>query len=312
MAQFIKGTKDDDFIEQNDRPQLTIQTLAGSDVIDLDLGNNVVDAGSGRDFVTSTSEDGNTIFLGKGDDVYFVQSLTSSGGRDRVDGGDGNDELRFFTNKSSYFGGDGDDFFHSNGRKNDIDGGDGIDAVTFTSQGGPNGLGITLDLSINAVRTGTAPKSIQDVISIEHAVGSIFADTMTGSNVDNFLSGYDGADILRGLGGDDSLEGGLGQDSLSGDSGADQFFFRTIADSQTGVGDVILDFSSAEGDVINLVEIDFSGTVTFIADGAFTGSGNGEIRFAGGFVTIDVNGDAVADMEILTNLASMSNTDLLV
>lgn len=60
--------------------------------------------------------------------------------------------------------------------------------------------------------------------------------------------GDDGNDLLAGLGGNDTLSGGGGSNNLVGGSGADTFVF-----SKAGLSvDHILDFSSADGDKIDL------------------------------------------------------------
>ena len=64
------------------------------------------------------------------------------------------------------------------------------------------------------------------------------------------LNGGDGNDYLMGDAGNDKLYGGAGNDYLIGGRGADQFTFDSFIVS--GSVDTIVDFSSAEGDVIAL------------------------------------------------------------
>jgi hypothetical protein len=78
----------------------------------------------------------------------------------------------------------------------------------------------------------------------------------------------------------------------------------TLADSVVGTNrDVISAFSQAEGDRIDLAAIDANSRLSgdqaffFIGSASF-GRIAGQLRFAGGVLQADVNGDAQADMEI--------------
>ena len=70
---------------------------------------------------------------------------------------------------------------------------------------------------------------------IENATGSGYVDTLVGNGVNN------------------RLIGGAGADTLTGNAGADSFVFRTVAEG----GDTITDFSSAQGDKIQVVASNF-------------------------------------------------------
>lgn len=123
------------------------------------------------------------------------------------------------------------------------------------------------------------------------------------------MIGEGGADRLFGGNGFDTLVGGTGADSLTGGLGADRFVFGSLADSTIDEGgrDLIFDFSSRAGDLLDLGGIDANGTAqgdgafTFIGAGAFTGAG-GEARYRQAlgdtFVLADVDGDRAADLSI--------------
>lgn len=96
------------------------------------------------------------------------------------------------------------------------------------------------------------------------------------------LTGNSGNNILTGGNVADTLICGAGSDSMSGGLGADTFDFNAISESLVGVNrDVITDFSSAQGDKIDLSGIDANTTVandqlfssTIITSGAFTEAG---------------------------------------
>lgn len=92
--------------------------------------------------------------------------------------------------------------------------------------------------------------------------GGLKNDLVSGLGDDDHLFGDEGHDKLFGGDGQDILEGGAGADNLWGGVGADMFRFAlTEGDDglwtlEDGSKDHLLDFSSAEGDVIAF-EIDF-------------------------------------------------------
>jgi Ca2+-binding RTX toxin-like protein len=96
---------------------------------------------------------------------------------------------------------------------------------------------------------------------IENAIGSAFADTLTGNAVDNTLDGLGGADSLYGGGGNDSLYGGNDADMLSGGQGND------LLDGQAGTDWV--SYSVASG----AVTVNLAGATATGADGTDTLTG---------------------------------------
>lgn len=143
-------------------------------------------------------------------------------------------------------------------------------------------------------------------------------DRLIGAGGNDTLSGLDGNDTLDGGAGNDWLFGGAGRDELTGGTGADLFTFLTLADSTPGSArDVITDFSRTQGDRIDLAAIDANGRLSgdqafaFIGGGAFTRVA-GQLRFAGGVVQADVNGDARADFEIIIQgVSSLLTADFI-
>lgn len=91
----------------------------------------------------------------------------------------------------------------------------GVDSVYYLY----SPAGVIVDLAAQTVSGGHATG---DVISgFEHALGSNFADVLSGSNGPNTLQGLAGDDTLAGLGGNDVLLGGTGTDSFDGGAGTD-------------------------------------------------------------------------------------------
>jgi len=99
----------------------------------------------------------------------------------------------------------------------------------------------------------------------------------TGNGLNNVLVGNSAANILT---------GGLGADTLTGGLGGDRFVFTATSESPatTGAWDVITDFSSNQGDKIDVSKIDASPAngqqhFTFIGSAAFSPNATGQLRF---------------------------------
>ena len=114
---------------------------------------------------------------------------------------------------------------------------------------------------------------------------------------------------MSGLAGGDALFGGAGADTMTGGDGADVFFYLVAEDSPAGffTRDVVIAFSHAQGDVIDLRQVDAiaatSGNDAFEflgRDGFVDTAGQVEYTFAGGNTVVRVNtgGDLAPEMEI--------------
>lgn len=331
MAATIKGTDSSNIIYQDDfGADLTIYSYAGNDRIYLNLngkygGWNTVYAGADNDLVRNYFEGGNRVDMGSGNDSYIATGYsTASNYYDIVHGGLGNDKFEVSTYQSDYYGDEGNDSFFSVGFRNYFNGGSGTDTISYETQDEDAdlaGLGIKIDLQKGtAVTTGTSYK--ETLVSIENAIGTGVADTIYGSSVSNKLWGDGGNDVLDGRSGNDILYGGTGNDKLyggagndklyggtgtdyfNGGTGSDAFIFTSISDSVVGSKrDVIVDFYPSEDDYIDLHAIDadttFGGNQNFEFIGSKAFSGNaGELRFSGGIVSGDVNGDGISDFQI--------------
>jgi Ca2+-binding RTX toxin-like protein len=140
-------------------------------------------------------------------------------------------------------------------------------------------------------------------------IGNAVANTLRGEHGDDSLYSRDGDDrlyggggddIMKGGGGDDILMGGGGHDTMYGGSGADEFEFTQW---DLGETDTIAEFVRTEGDRIDLVRIDADAhadgnqAFRFLGTEAFTGAA-GELRFAGGVLQGDVDGDGQAELTV--------------
>jgi Ca2+-binding RTX toxin-like protein len=278
-----------------------IENLGGSNFTDTlagDAGANRLDGRDGDDLL-----DG-----GAGDDILLGDDSPNPSGRS------GNDVLN---------GGDGDDSLTGAAGADTLNGGAGVDQSDYYN----SSAGVSINLATGSASGGDAEGDTFD--SIENLAGSAFDDTLIGDVGANRLLGGGGNDLLRGgagadtlrgdtgddrlVGGDgdDEIDGGAGADTLYGQAGADRFVYTVAGDSVPGFDtrDVIADFSSADGDRIDLSAIDADGdgsngntAFTFIGDTEFSGHA-GELRFIdrGGRVTVigaDIDGDGRADLSI--------------
>lgn len=308
MGRQITLTAGNDSFTQSavaDNVALQIFGLAGDDVIILnrtdDLGgSNQVDAGIGNDGVINHKEAGNIIRLGDGNDTYVGLGFGSfsTDRADQVFGGAGADTFAVQTFKSLYFGEAGNDLFHSVGWANTFHGGPGSDTISYLPRSDETSVGVTVDLAAGTALTSATRQ--ERLISIENVIGSNNNDDLMGSNGANRLTGGFGFDVLEGRG------------------GADQFIFKSAADARISAtqADIIMDFSRAQNDKVNLQAIDANVHVagnqafSFITTD-FTRHA-GELRFDGDFVLGDLNGDGRADFRILMNeVASMQASDFI-
>lgn len=146
----------------------------------------------------------------------------------------------------------------------------------------------------------TGNVAIAQGVVVENAIGGSGADTILGNEF---------ANTIRGNAGNDRIDGGGGADLLYGGSGSDTFLFDALTDSAPNAIDRILDFTSGS-DRIDLSAIDanagVSGDQAFTRVSAFSGA-IGQAVFAYNSATnvtsvsLDVNGDRVADMVFQVN-----------
>src|SRR5262245_31608428 len=121
-----------------------------------------------------------------------------------------------------------------------------------------------------------------DGISFAHLYGGQGDDQLGGGINRDFLYGEAGMDFMQapagngvvaGGNGNDTLIGGLGLDKLIGGLGADTFRFDVITESIRGIArDLIRDFDSREGDLIDLSRLDANGNSLAIEHFRFIGS----------------------------------------
>jgi serralysin len=273
-------------------------------------GLSYVDGGSGNDTIVGSN---------------VADDLRGGVGNDALTGGEGNDILTGGAGTDTINGGGGDDrivMAGTDGQSDTIAGGTGTDTIAVTGTGaltlnGFNAAASSIEVwqgNSQAVMGNTGANTF-DFSALQSLSGLRYVDAGSGNDT---VIGSAFADDLRGGAGNDLLIGGLGKDMLSGGAGADTFRFGAVA--ETGVGanaDTISDFSASQSDKIDLTAIDaIAGTgandaFAYIGSGAFTGVA-GQLRFAGGYLSADLNGDQIPDFQIaLTNVATLNASSIL-
>jgi Ca2+-binding RTX toxin-like protein len=165
------------------------------------------------------SSGSDTIDLLGGNDRY-----DGLGGDDTVRGGAGIDVLKGGLDNDTLSGGTGSDRLEGGSGDDFLDGGDGSDRLY-----GGDGKDFLFG---------------GDWISGSDDRG----DLLDGGGGDDELNGWEGDDRLFGGTGNDLLHGSYGTDTLTGGAGADIFSYTSAIDGN----DIIVDFSRAEGDKIDI------------------------------------------------------------
>ncbi|WP_380786351.1 calcium-binding protein [Sphingomonas sp. R86521] len=262
---------------RNDR-LLSIENAIGSrfdDFIRGDAGNNVLDGGAGGADTLIGNGGMDTVSYAtsqRGVVVDLLHQLTWDGIV--------NDHLAGIGNAS---GSGFDDNLRGDALANVLDGGaGGSDTVSYIDAG----VSVIIDLAAQLTWDGTVNDQLK---SIENAQGTRYGDVLVGDA---------GANILQGLGGADLLTGG---------GGADRFLYTDLSDSQLGALDHILDFSEMDGDRVDVIALDgnsrLAGDQGFHFVGAFSGAAEQAVLYYDTnadttTLSLDVNGDAVADFQL--------------
>jgi len=197
-----------------------------------------------------------------------------------------------------FTGGSGNDtFVESNAGGNDtFNGNGGVDTVDFSHE---TTGGITVDLS-NAGAQNTVNAGMDTFSSVENAIGTAQADTITGSSADNVLTGGDASDTLKGAGGNDTIHGGDGtaDKAVYDDAATNYTVTYNVMTGEATVAETGAPGAVHEGtDTLDGVElldfltgdIDLSANVlVFLGD--YSGSGFGTLK--GSYATIQAAIDA--------------------
>lgn len=269
------------------------------DTLIADAGNDIVNGDSGNDTVYGVSGT-NTINGGVGNDKLYggVNVDTINGGLDNdyIIGGAGNDILN---------GDAGNDTIHGTSGQNTINGGTGLDKLyggadddvinggddrdVLVGRGGHDTLngengddliyGADGDDIING---GAGEDKVYGGNDNDTIHGNGARDVLIGNAGDDHIYGDEGNDSLYGEAGNDTLYGGAGEDLIWGGAGADTFMFQV--EDMDGTINRIIDFSVADGDILDIADIlvgftqgvsDINDFVTFTAP-----NGSGDVSMA--------------------------------
>ncbi|QPC41941.1 calcium-binding protein [Kaustia mangrovi] len=295
----IRGGGGDDHLIGGDGDDI-LQGGAGDDLFEGRDGVDHIDGGEGSDTLSFFPFSG-----GEGGVTIDLEAQTASGGEIEEGETFRNIENVVATPYDDVLLGDGNDNTFSGYNGTDyIDGGEGSDTVEY-HRGDALERGVVVNLETG--RTSGGDAAGDTLVSIENVTGSHFDDSLTGDAGDNVLTGRDGRDGLHGGEGDDTLTGGRGSDTLTGGAGADSFVYDYAPESGGNDMDTIRDFSSADGDRIDLSGFhagydDAEPTdLSFIGYGEFSGAA-GELRLVEDgtdtHVEIDTTGDGMADFDV--------------
>jgi Ca2+-binding RTX toxin-like protein len=325
-------------------------TLSGAGGADTLLGNGGADSLDGGNFndVLRGGEGNDTLFGGVGDDT-----LSGGTGGDLLTGGGGNDVFAFGTGDvpASPLVDTVADF--GTGDVIDLTGFAGLTwrgTGPFLLAGGvqarQDGAFIRLDLDGNTTSDASiaitaftggleetaAGSRILRAVNALNLTGGTGADTLTGASLGDTLNGAGGNDLLIGNGGADSLDGGAGNDVLQGGDGADTLIGGAGADTMSGGAnsdrfvyangasgtgaqrDVILDFVSGSGDLLDFTlmdaNLDLAGEQDFVFIGAAAFTGLGQLRLTADVLQGNITGTTTADFQIvLTGVTALLPTD---
>jgi uncharacterized delta-60 repeat protein len=265
----------------------TYNVESSSDVV---TEANAVSTTGGIDRVFSSS----TFALSANVENLYLQGLsainaTGNALNNTLQGNAAANTLNGLAGKDIMRGGDGNDIYYV----------DNIgDIVTETNAvlatGGLDKILATVSYSLGA--------NIEQLI-----LQGLSAINATGNALNNTLQGNAGANTLTGGAGTDKLVGGLG---------ADTFDFNAITESLVGAGlrDIITDFSTAQGDKIDLSTIDANSVLatdqaflsSILTSGAFTAVG--QLRLVGNILSGNTDSNfATSEFEIqLTGVTALT------
>jgi Ca2+-binding RTX toxin-like protein len=256
-------------------------------------GNDTLVGGVGVDVLRGTDQ-ADTLNGGSGNDT-----LQGRAGNDSLYGNDDADTLYGESANDLLYGGNGNDILKGELGDDLIDGGAGIDMAKFYHSDAALG-GVTVSLLLQGSAQYVGSLGWDTLVGIENIYGTPFADTITGDDGDNWLSGSEATiagigvsttnnDVIDGRGGNDVLSVGLGNHMLTGGSGLD-----TVAFSEAGFPEIGL-----------TIDLNLQGGAQATGAGSWTLSGFENV--GGGQLDDMLAGDGGANI-----LAGNAGNDILV
>jgi Ca2+-binding RTX toxin-like protein len=304
----------------------TLNGLDGDDQLFGNNGNDTLLGGNGNDWLDGGLGD-DRMEGGAGDDRYVVNSAldvvveAAASGTDTVESsvsfilGANVENLLLTGNSWDALDGQGNNLNNrltGNNGNNNLDGGVGADTM---AGGGGNDTYTVDDLGDVVVEfqlSGT--DHIRS--SINYALGA-FVETLTLLGTSNINGiGNIMANSIAGNSANNILSGGHGSDTLTGAEGSDTFRFSLLSDSDLtqSTADLITDFTAAQGDLIDLSQIDSIGATpeneafSYIGSSLFTSSGQVRSFVSGSttFLALNTNSDLSAPEMLIALSGALS------
>ena len=294
----IGGGGDDTYVVDSANETLTEDHNSGTDTVQSSVTWTLGDNFENLTLIGT----GNIKGTGNADDNIII----GNSGNNSLDGGGGHDSL---------LGGLGDDTYMINSTGVTIieNGGEGTDTVKST-------ISYTLDANVeNLTLTGTGAingtgNDLDNVLTGNSAANTLSGlggnDVLNGGGANDQLLGGDGNDTVFGNGGVDTIDGGngndvlygqAGADTLTGGLGADTFVFQ--AASAFGAVDKLTDFSTAQGDKLDIADIltgfGFNGSTMHLSDWM-------HLTVSAGNTTVSMDRDGLGTAYGFTNIATLN------
>ncbi|HJV53156.1 MAG TPA: hypothetical protein VJ652_16935, partial [Noviherbaspirillum sp.] len=225
---------------------------AGNDTLAGGAGDDTLIGGSGNDLADYSSDTAGVVIdlsggtatgAGSGNDTLGgIENAAGGSGYDSVTGSDGDNLLIGNGGNDTLRGGAGNDTLRGGTGSDLLDGGDGTDVADYSDVAGP----LNIDLGAGTVSGGNAGNDT--LVSIEGAIGTGGADTITGSAGGDIIDGGAGADRITAGDGNDTIVYDVNDLSVDGgDGGADVL---TVGDGATTI-----DLTLTDDAVIKNIEL---------------------------------------------------------
>ncbi|MGO4851632.1 M10 family metallopeptidase C-terminal domain-containing protein [Phaeovulum sp. W22_SRMD_FR3] len=285
----LYGGTGDDTIQGGTQADLIVGGGSGTNRLYGNNGNDNITAGTGGDFIAGgngldriTGGRGNdTIYAGAGDDI-----VGAGNGNDIVYGQAGNNRVWLGNGQDSFVGGAGNETINGTGTgRNTISGNAGNDLI----QAGSSGDWMSGGAGNDTIYGGAGRDTIW---------GGGGNDLLSGGLNNDEIHAVAGNNTIYGGGGDDQIWAGTGADVMTGSVGADSFIFATGTVGLGSLRDTITDFTSG----VDHIDLQGLGVTNFIDAAGFHGTA-GEMRYDGGLLSVDQDGDGAADFAILLSAA---------
>ncbi len=300
----VNGVADAPIIQSGTVLDDILNGADGNDTFNALSGNDIVNGGGGIDTLNGDA----------GNDRLILGSAASGS---FIDGGADTDTLVVTRNVTSLAGLFGIEALELNGGAGLIITGTqfAIGLARTSAISGTGSITVNMDAGINFLSQGFAFAGSGVTVNVNGTSGNDVIKCGSGVHIINAGDGNDqirggtSNDIINGGAGIDKIIGNLGADIITGGAGNDQFrYFRDIESGLGALADTITDYE------IGVDRFNFSAFDTnpgldgiqgfaFVGNAAFSGGGVAQLRYTNSgadlLVQADVNGDGIADMEII-------------